>query len=152
MTIAPYTPEDLALINEAKERISKYFVGRCTMTSPQVAKDYFTILYSHHEREVFVVAYLNSQHEILEHEELFTGTIDGSAVYPREIAKAALLKNASAVILCHNHPSGKVNPSSADRRITERIVAALKLLDIRVIDHLIVGGGEDYSFAEAGLL
>jgi DNA repair protein RadC len=152
MTKAPYTPEDLAFINEAKERISKYFIGRKALTTPRIAADYFTLYYSQHEREVFVVAYLNAQHEIIEHEELFHGTIDGSAVYPREIAKAALLKNASAVMLVHNHPSGKVDPSSADRQITGRINDALRLFDIRVIDHLIVGAGKHYSFAEAGLL
>ena len=80
------------------------------------------------------------------------GTIDGAAVYPREIAKAALAHNAAAVILGHNHPSGTTEPSAADRRITERIVSALGLLDIRVLDHIIVSTKGDFSFAEDGLL
>ena len=96
--------------------------------------------------------YLNSQHKLIEVDELFMGTIDGAAVYPREIAKAALGHNAAAVILGHNHPSGITEPSAADRRITERIVSALGLLDIRVLDHVIVSTEGSFSFAEEGLM
>jgi DNA repair protein RadC len=123
-----------------------------TLTSPQASKDLLRLRIGDREREIFCVLYLNSQHNLLEVDELFMGTIDGAAVYPREIAKAALAHNAAAVILGHNHPSGITEPSSADRRITERIVSALGLLDIRVLDHVIVSTENSFSFAEDGLL
>jgi len=123
-----------------------------TLTSPQASKDLLRLRIGDKEREIFCVLYLNSQHNLLEVDELFMGTIDGAAVYPREIAKAALAHNAAAVILGHNHPSGITEPSSADRRITERIVSALGLLDIRVLDHVIVSTQASFSFAEDGLL
>jgi len=94
---------------------------------------------------------LDSQHKVLECTVLFSGTIDGAAIYPREVAKAALYANAAGVILAHNHPSGQPVPSAADKRITERIKNALALLDIRVLDHIIVGDS-CYSFAQEGLL
>ncbi len=123
-----------------------------TLTSPRASKDLLRIRIGDNEREIFCVLFLNSQHQLLAVEELFMGTIDGAAVYPREIAKAALAHNAAAVILGHNHPSGTTEPSAADRRITERIVSALGLLDIRVLDHIIVSTKSDFSFAEDGLL
>ena len=94
---------------------------------------------------------LDSQHRVLECNVIFSGTIDGAAIYPREIVKAALHANAAAVILAHNHPSGQPEPSAADKRITERIKSALALLDIRVLDHIIVGDS-CYSFAQSGEL
>ena len=94
---------------------------------------------------------LDSQHKLLECNVIFSGTIDGASIYPREIVKAALYANAAAVILAHNHPSGQPLPSAADRRITERIKSALALLDIRVLDHIIVGDS-CYSFAQSGEL
>ena len=103
-------------------------------------------------REVFNVIFLDNQHRIMRCEDLFLGTLDGAAVYPREVAVRALQYRAAAVIFAHNHPSGVAEPSSADKRITERLVAALSLLDIRVLDHIIVGSGCEFSFAEQGLL
>ena len=94
---------------------------------------------------------LDSQHKVLWCNVIFSGTIDGASIYPREIVKAALYANAAAVILAHNHPSGQPEPSTADKRITERIKSALALLDIRVLDHIIVGDS-CYSFAESGEL
>ena len=94
---------------------------------------------------------LDNQHKVLECSVIFSGTIDGAAIYPREIVKAALYANAAAVILAHNHPSGQPEPSSADRRITQRIQSALALVDIRVLDHVIVGD-TCYSFAQSGEL
>jgi DNA repair protein RadC len=123
-----------------------------TLQSARETKDLLRLRIGDKEREIFCVLYLNSQHQLLEVEELFMGTIDGAAVYPREIAKAALAHNAAAVILGHNHPSGITEPSSADRRITERISSSLGLLDIRVLDHVIVSTSESFSFAEEGLL
>ena len=104
------------------------------------------------EREVFTVIYLNNQHHIIATEDMFFGTIDGAAVYPREVARRALEHNAAAAIFGHNHPSGVAEPSQGDRRITERLQSGLALLDIRVLDHLIVTEGSSYSFAEHGLL
>ncbi|MCL4169188.1 UNVERIFIED_CONTAM: hypothetical protein GTU68_063365, partial [Idotea baltica] len=104
------------------------------------------------EHEVFGVLFLDSQHRLLVFSEMFRGTIDGAAVYPREVAKACLQVNAAAVVFTHNHPSGNPEPSQADTRITKRLVAALQLFDIRVLDHIVVGGGRSVSFAEEGLL
>ena len=105
-----------------------------------------------HNREVFCCIFLDSQHRVLCCEDLFFGTLDGAAVYPREVAIRALQHRAAAVIFGHNHPSGVAEPSAADRRITERLSAALGLLDIRVLDHVIVGRGREFSFAQEGLL
>ncbi|HHT8487487.1 TPA: JAB domain-containing protein [Escherichia coli] len=96
--------------------------------------------------------YLNNQNQLIAGETLFTGTINRTEVHPREVIKRALYHNAAAVVLAHNHPSGEVTPSKADRLITERLVQALGLVDIRVPDHLIVGGNQVFSFAEHGLL
>jgi len=105
-----------------------------------------------HNREVFCCIFLDSQHQVLCCEDLFFGTLDGAAVYPREVATRALQYRAAAVIFGHNHPSGIAEPSSADRRITDRLCAALGLLDIRVLDHVIIGRGQEFSFAREGLL
>ena len=121
------------------------------LSSPKAMGDMLRLRIGDREREVFCVVYLDSQHSLIEVEELFFGTID-AAVYPREVAKSALAKNAGAVCLGHNHPSGQVYPSSADKRITERLKSALALLDIRVLDHVIVSPKEVYSFAEHGLM
>ena len=122
------------------------------LSSPTATRRYLRLRIGEREREVFTVLFLNSQHEVITVEELFQGTIDGAAVYPREVAKSALKHNAAAVILAHNHPSGVVEPSAADRRITERLQQSLGLLDIRVLDHVIVSATGYCSFAEQGLI
>ena len=104
------------------------------------------------EREEFMVLYLNQQNQLIAHETLFAGSISSTEVHPREVVKRALYFNAAAVILAHNHPSGDTTPSQADKTITQRLVQALQLVDIRVPDHLIVGGTQILSFAEHGLL
>jgi DNA repair protein RadC len=96
--------------------------------------------------------YLDNQHRLISYEELFFGTIDGASVHPREVVKRVLKHNAAAVIFAHNHPSGVAEPSQADRRITDRLKSALLLVDVRVLDHMIVGDQEVLSFAERGLL
>lgn len=121
------------------------------LTSPAHCARFLRLRMRHMPREVFGVVFVDSQHRVLAYEELFQGTIDGTSVYPREVVKAALRHNASAVVLAHNHPSGVAEPSQADMRITQRITAALTLVDVRVLDHLIVG--EDVtSMAERGML
>jgi DNA repair protein RadC len=102
------------------------------------------------EHECFVVLFLDSQHRLIVVEELFRGTIDGAAVYPREVVKAALRHNAAALVLSHNHPSGVAEPSAADRALTERLRSALAVVDVRTLDHVVVGGTAAVSFAERG--
>jgi DNA repair protein RadC len=122
------------------------------LSSPSAMSDMLRLRIGDSEREVFCVIYLDSQHRLIEVEELFYGTIDGAAVYPREVAKSALARNAAAVCFGHNHPSGQTDPSTADKRITERLKSALGLLDIRVLDHIIVSPNDSYSFAENGMM
>ncbi|HBM7586429.1 TPA: DNA repair protein RadC [Enterobacter bugandensis] len=121
-------------------------------TSTQAARDWLRLKMGNLEREEFIVLYLNNQNQLLAHETLFTGTLSHTEVHPREVVKRALYFNAAAVIFAHNHPSGEVAPSQADKAITQRLVQALMLVEIRVPDHLIVGGRQIFSFAEHGLL
>jgi DNA repair protein RadC len=99
---------------------------------------------------VFLVLFLDNQHRVIRHEEMFAGTIGHVEVYPREIVRGAMKVNAAALILAHNHPSGRAEPSLMDRKVTEQIIRACQLLEIRVLDHLVVGHGETVSFAERG--
>jgi len=126
--------------------------GADVLSSPGQTRRFLQHHLGSRVREVFSVIFLDNQHSVICCEDLFLGTLDGAAVYPREVAVRALQYRAAAVIFAHNHPSGLAEPSSADRRITERLCAALGLLDIRVLDHIIVGRGTEYSFAEQGLL
>jgi DNA repair protein RadC len=105
-----------------------------------------------YDREVFACLFLDNQHRVIAYEELFFGTIDGASVHPREVVKRVLRHNAAAVIFAHNHPSGVAEPSQADQRITDRLKSALLLVDVRVLDHMIVGDSEVMSFAESGLI
>ena len=122
------------------------------LTSTQAARDWLKLKMAGLEREEFMVLYLNQQNRLIAHETLFAGSISSTEVHPREVVKRALYFNAAAVILAHNHPSGDIAPSQADKAITQRLVQALQLVDIRVPDHLIVGGTQILSFAEHGLL
>ncbi|WP_410759700.1 JAB domain-containing protein [Citrobacter youngae] len=121
-------------------------------TSTQAARDWLKLKMAGLEREEFMVLYLNQQNQLIAHEILFAGSISSTEVHPREVVKRALYFNAAAVILAHNHPSGDTTPSQADKTITQRLVQALQLVDIRVPDHLIVGGTKILSFTEHGLL
>ncbi len=122
------------------------------LTSPEATRAYLSQQLRHYQHEVFACLFLDNQHHILEFEELFRGTIDSASVYPREVVKKALAHNAAAVIFAHNHPSGISEPSQADKLITDKLKQALALIDIRVLDHFIIGDGMPYSFAENGLL
>jgi DNA repair protein RadC len=122
------------------------------LSSPESTRAFLLHHLGGRPREVFCCIFLDSQHQVICCDDLFLGTLDGAAVYPREVAVRALQYRAAAVIFAHNHPSGVANPSNADKRITERLKNALNLLDIRVLDHVIVGRGQSFSFAEAGLL
>ncbi|EDD5837867.1 DNA repair protein RadC [Salmonella enterica] len=121
-------------------------------TSTQAARDWLRLRMAGLEREAFMVLYLDNQHRLIAHETLFQGTINHTQVHPREVVKAALKHNAAAVIVAHCHPSGLAEPSNADRQITERLRQALNLVDIRLLDHLVVGGMDIVSFAERGWL
>ncbi|EGR3865775.1 DNA repair protein RadC [Vibrio cholerae] len=120
------------------------------LTSPQQTKLYLSSVLRDRQREAFYILFLDNQHRVIRDEILFEGTIDAASVYPREVVKWALHHNAAAVILAHNHPSGVAEPSQADRRITDRLRDALGLVEIRVLDHFVVGDGEVVSFAERG--
>ncbi len=122
------------------------------LTSPQQTRSYLSARLRGYPYEVFACLFLDNQHRVIEYEELFQGTIDGASVHPREVVRRVISHNAAAVILAHNHPSGVAEPSSSDTQITQRLKDALALVDVRVIDHIIVGDGEMTSFAESGLL
>ncbi|HEJ7994483.1 TPA: DNA repair protein RadC [Serratia liquefaciens] len=123
-----------------------------SFTSPDAVRHWLCLQMAGLEREVFMTLYLDNQHRLLAHETLFTGSINSTEVHPREIVKLALKHNAAAVILAHCHPSGHAEPSDADRKITRRVLDALALVEVRVLDHCIVGGMTVYSFAEHGLV
>lgn len=145
---APVTEHDIRSMARilARRRLAK---GR-KITQPKLAFSYLQTLLQDYEHEVFSVLFLDSQHRVIGFEELFRGTIDAASVYPREVVKRALACNAAAVILVHNHPSGDPEPSDADRRITQRLKEALALVEIRVIDHVVVGSEDCVSLAERG--
>lgn len=147
-------PAELAIIEQAMLIIKNAMQKkeRFFMTSPELVKNYLSMKMGLLEHEVFSVLFLDNQHQLIELREMFRGTIDAASVYPREIVKESLKFNAAAVILVHNHPSGCIEPSRADKAITDRIKSALGFVDVRVLDHFIVGGSEVYSFAERGLI
>ena len=122
------------------------------LTSPAAVRDYLRLAISHREHEVFLCIWVDAQHRVLAFEELFRGTLNQTSVYPREIVKAALARNAAAVIFAHNHPSGVAQPSRADELLTRTLKEALALVDVRVLDHFVVAGDQAISFAERGLL
>ncbi len=122
------------------------------LSSPDLVRQYLSAQLRHQPREVFAVLFLDNQNRLITYEELFFGTIDGASVYPREVVRRAMAHNAAALILAHNHPSGVAEPSQADQRITQRLQAALELIDVRVLDHMVVGDLEVVSFAERGLI
>ncbi len=122
------------------------------LTSPNQARTYLRAQLRDHTFETFCCLYLDTRHRVLEFEELFRGTLDGAAVYPREVVKAALARNAAAVIVAHNHPSGVAEPSAADETLTKRLKRALALVDIRLLDHFVVGDTDVVSMSERGLL
>lgn len=140
------------VINAARHIMESKMTQNDHFLNTQSTAQYFELRLGMLEREVFCVMFLNNQHQLIMTEDMFLGTIDGAAVYPREVVKRALQLNASACVLAHNHPSGVVEPSEADKRITRRLVEALGLVDVRVIDHIIVSGAQSMSFAIRGLM
>jgi DNA repair protein RadC len=141
-----------ALLEIARRSLQQELAQAPAFDSPQAVKDYLALHLSHLPYEVFAVLFLDSQHKLLKLEEMFRGTLSQTSVYPREVVRRALDHNAGAVILAHNHPSGVAEPSRSDELLTQALKNALQLVDVRVLDHLIVGRFGVMSFAERGLL
>jgi DNA repair protein RadC len=148
-----YVPvSDQVVIDTALGLLAQKVAVGCLLGSPNAVKNYLRLRFGDLQYEVFCLLYLDKRHRLLHFEELFRGTIDGATVHPREVVKNALRHNASALILCHNHPSSVAEPSHADELITQRLKSALDLVDIRVLDHLVVSAGGVTSMAERGLI
>ena len=146
-----YREADRQTICETAAEYLDPLVG-ASIRSPKDTEDFLRNKLAHLPHELFCVVYLDNRHRVVKFSELFRGTIDGTSVYPREIVKEALFCNAAAVILAHNHPSGVAEPSQADERITRRVKTALELIDIRLLDHIIIGGRTATSCASRGIL
>ncbi len=141
-----------AVLEMARRHLASELKDQAGITDARSAFAYLQAQLADRPHEVFCALFLDTRHRVITFEELFRGTIDGASVYPREVVKTALQHNAAAVILAHNHPSGIAEPSQADRHLTNRLRDALALVDIRVLDHVVIGQGEPVSFAERGWL
>ena len=140
------------IVQAARELVERRACRGTCFKDPSVSRQYFSDRLAGLEREVFAAVFLDIRHRLVEAAELFFGTVDGAEVHPREIVRKALLCNAAAAIVAHNHPSGDVEPSAADRTVTARLKQALALVDIRLLDHVIVGGRQSLSLAARGWL
>ena len=141
-----------AALELARRSMREEMAHRPALTSPGAVRDYLRLALASREQEVFVCIWLDAQHKVLGVEEPFRGTLTQTSVYPREIVKAALRRNAAAVIFAHNHPSGAAEPSRSDELLTRDLREALALVEVKVLDHFIVAGTKTISFAERGLL
>jgi len=142
----------VAALELARRSLAEELQQRQGLSNPRDSGDYLRARLRHLPYEVFGCLYLDNRHRVLAFEELFRGTVDGASVHPREVVRACLQHNASAVIFAHNHPSGVPEPSAADRAITHDLRDALQLVGVRVLDHLVIGSGEPVSMAARGLL
>ena len=143
---------DSEIIEAALNILAKRMSRGSVLASPRAARDYLALRFGQVEQEVFAAVYLTKRHQVIACEELFRGTLDGASVHPRIVVKEALRHNAAALIITHNHPSGKNDPSQADELITSRLKAALELIEVRLIDHIITSTEGSFSMAEHGLL
>jgi len=139
-----------ACLEMARRHLAEALPHRDALRDPSAVRRFLQARLRDADHEVFAAVLLDSQHRVIAYEELAHGTIDGASVYPREVVKTALKHRAAAAIFAHNHPSGIAEPSAADRALTERLKAALALVDVRVLDHFVIGDGEPTSFAERG--
>jgi DNA repair protein RadC len=139
-----------AVLEMGRRHLAERMRRKPALENPQAVRDYLKSMLRHEPHEVFGCLFLDSKHQVLTFEALFRGSIDNTSVHPREVVKRSLANNAAAVILCHNHPSGNSDPSQADQLLTKRLQKALDLIDVRVLDHFIVGEGEPLSMAECG--
>lgn len=151
-TAASRACKDDVVIADALKILQRRATRANYLTSPKDVQQYLTVALSEREHEVFGVIMLDSRHGVLGTVEMFHGTLAQTSVYPREVVKAALHANAAALVLYHNHPSGQPEPSRADEHLTKVLKGALELVDIRVLDHIVVGGGRFVSLAERGLI
>ncbi|PQA40546.1 RadC family protein [Amnimonas aquatica] len=142
----------LAAVELGRRHLGEALQRENKLCSPHDTRAFLRARLRDRDREVFTVVFMDNQHRVIAVEDLFHGTLDSCSVHPREVVKRALAHQAGALILAHNHPSGIAEPSAADRRITERLQNALALIDVRVLDHLVIGDGEPVSFAERGWL
>lgn len=146
-----YHPANADQIIEAARQVVDQRLQRGTpFTDPKVACNFFRDKLAGLEREVFAAAFLDTRHRLIDYAELFFGTVDGAEVHPREVVRQALMLNAAAVLVAHNHPSGDPVPSAADRAVTTRLKQALSLVDVRLLDHIVVGGHRIESMAARG--
>jgi DNA repair protein RadC len=151
--LGPAKRAELAAVAEmARRALVQKLAAAPVFESPEQVKQYVQLQLGNLAHEVFAVLFLDAQHRLIRLEEMFRGTLTQTSVYPREVARRALELHAAAVILAHNHPSGLAEPSRADEFLTQGLKSALQLIDVRVLDHLVVGRGEVVSFAERGLL
>ncbi|MBM4207192.1 MAG: JAB domain-containing protein [Gammaproteobacteria bacterium] len=141
-----------AVMEMARRHFKEALQRGDVLSSPDITRAYLSAQLGGYSYEVFACLFLDNRHRVIQLTELFRSTLDAASVYPREVAKQALHHNAAAIIFAHNHPSGDTKPSVADQLITKRLKEALALLDIRVLDHFIIGDGEPFSFAEHGLI
>ena len=139
-----------AVMEMSRRHLAERLRRDSALESPRAVRDYLKSLLRHEPHEVFGCLFMDSKHRMLAFEVLFRGSIDSASVYPRQVVKRALAHNAAAVIFCHNHPSGITEPSEADRTLTKRLVEALDLIEVRVLDHFIVGDGQPLSMVEHG--
>ena len=144
--------ELVAVLELARRAMAQQMTQKTVFATPDAVKNYLQLHLSARSHEVFAVLFLDVQNRLLALEELFRGTLTQTSVYPREVVLRALHHHAAAVVLAHNHPSGSVQPSRADEALTQTLIAALALVDVRVLDHVIVGAGETLSMAERGLM
>jgi len=144
--------ELLAVMEMARRALAQQMKAVPVFDNPQRVKDYLALELGGRSQEVFAVLFLDAQHRYVQLEEMFHGTLNQTSVYPREVVKRALALNAAAVVLAHNHPSGVAEPSRADEFLTQTLKSALQLVDVRVLDHVVVGTGHVVSMAERGLL
>lgn len=140
------------IISAARRAMTRRVRRGMAMDSPRTVREFLTVKLGALEHETFAVLLLDTRHRLIDYVELFRGTIDKASVHPREVVKLALARNAAALVLAHPHPSGAAEPSQADELITRRLKEALALVDVRLLDHIIVAGGEAISFCERGLL
>jgi len=151
--LGPAKAAELAAVAEiARRALAQQIAAQPVFDAPQKVKDYLALQLGGRSQEVFAVLFLDGQHRLLALEEMFQGTLTQTSVYPREVVKAALRHNAGALVLAHNHPSGLAEPSRADEYLTATLKSALALVDVRVLDHIVVGQGQVVSLAERGLL
>ncbi|HHD7476779.1 TPA: RadC family protein [Klebsiella oxytoca] len=147
-----FSAEELNIIRQADAIIAGKITATDFITGADAARSLLRFSLAAEPREMFYAFFLNTRYGVIAFEELFKGTINNVTIYPRVVLQRALYHNAAAVVLAHNHPSASTDPSQADKLITERLVKVLGMVDIKVLDHLIVGGSEIYSFAEHGLI